>query len=75
MKARYVSEDVPYGLVPLGLLARQLGITTPALDAVTALGSVINQTNYWETGLSPEQLGIAGLDRTQLKRLLERGFE
>ena len=75
MKARYVSEDVPYGLVPLGLLARQLGISTPVLDAVTALGSVINQTNYWETGLSPEQLGIAGLDRIQLKRLLERGFE
>lgn len=75
MKARYIVEDIPYGLVPVGLLARQLGIATPIIDAVIEIASIINQTNYWEKGRSLEELGIAGLDRGELKRVLEYGFE
>jgi opine dehydrogenase len=75
MRARYIVEDVPYGLVPVGLLARQLGIATPIINAVIEMASVINEVNYWEEGRSLEELGIAGLDRGKLKRLLEYGFE
>jgi opine dehydrogenase len=75
MKARYVTEDIPYGLVPVGLLARQLGVGTPIIDGVIAISSVINETNYWEAGRSLEELGLAGLDRGELKRVLESGFE
>ena len=74
MKARYITEDTPYGLVPVGLLARQLGVSTPVINAVVELASVINQTNYWEQGRKPEELGIAGLGREELKRILEEGF-
>jgi opine dehydrogenase len=75
MKARYVTEDIPYGLVPVALLARQLGIATPIINAAIDITSMVNQTNYWEKGRSLEELGIAGLDRGQLKRILEDGFE
>jgi len=75
MKARYVTEDVPYGLVPVALLARQLGVATPNINAAIDITSVVNQTNYWEKGRSLEGLGIAGLDRGELKRILEHGFE
>ncbi len=75
MKARYVSEDVPYGLVPVGLLARQLGIVTPILDSVVELASMMNQTNYWQKGRSLEELGIAGLSQMDFRRVLERGFK
>ena len=62
-------------MVPVGLLARQLGIATPIIDAVIEIASIINETNYWEKGRSLEELGIAGLDRGELKRVLEYGFE
>jgi opine dehydrogenase len=75
MKARYVIEDIPYGLVPVGLLARRLGIATPITNAVIEIASIINETNYWEKGRSLEELGIAGLDRAKLERVLEYGFE
>ena len=75
MNSRYIIEDVPYGLVPLGFLARQLGIATPIINAVIEIASIINQTNYWEKGRSLEELGIAELDRGELKRILEYGFE
>jgi len=75
VKARYITEDVPYGLVPVALLARQLDVATPIMNAVIELASLVNQTNYWEKGRSLEQLGIGGLGREELKRVLERGFE
>jgi opine dehydrogenase len=74
MKARYVTEDFPYGLVPVALLARQLGIAVPTINAVIEIASVVNQTNYREEGRSLEALGIAGLDRGELKQGLEQGF-
>jgi opine dehydrogenase len=75
MKARYVSEDIPYGLVPVGLLAHQLGVATPIINGLIEFASVINQTNYWEKGRSLEELGIGGFNETELKRVLARGFE
>jgi opine dehydrogenase len=74
MEARYVIEDIPYGLVPVGLLAHQLGIATPIIDSVVEIASVINGTNYWEKGISLQALAIAGLNRKELNRVLERGF-
>lgn len=74
MKSRYITEDTPFGLVPAGLLARQLGVATPIINAVIELTSVINQTNYWEKGYSLEELGIAGLRQDGLKHVLQEGF-
>lgn len=74
VKSRYITEDVPYGLVPVALLAQKLGIATPTIDAVIHLASVINQTDYYSEGRSLEELGIAGLDRNELDKILRDGF-
>lgn len=75
MKNRYVTEDLPYGLIPIKKLAHQYNVPTPTLDAVIHFSSLINQTDYMEKGLSLEELGIAGLNRDELNRLLDEGFE
>jgi len=74
VKARYITEDVPYGLVPVALLARKMRISTPTIDAIIHLASVINQTDYYSEGRSLEELGIAGLDRNKLDKVLQNGF-
>ena len=74
VKARYITEDVPYGLVPIALLARKLGIAIPTIDAIIHLASVINQTDYRGEGRSLEELGIAGLDKNALDKVLQDGF-
>jgi opine dehydrogenase len=74
VKSRYITEDVPYGLVPVALLARKMGISTPTIDAVIHLASVINRTDYRGEGRSLEELGIAGLDRNELDKALQDGF-
>lgn len=74
MKDRYISEDVPYVLVPIALLARQFNVPTPIMNGVINIASVINQTDYWQEGRSLGELGITGLSRGELLKVLENGF-
>ena len=69
-KSRYITEDLPFGLVPIKKLARQFNVSTPTIDAVITFASVINQTDYMKEGLSLEELGIAGLGRDELEQAL-----
>ncbi len=74
MKSRYITEDLPYGLVPIAKLARQFKVATPLIDAVIELSSVINQTDYWTEGMSLEELRIKDLNKEQLTKVLQEGF-
>jgi len=73
LKDRYVTEDVPYGMVLLSTLGDLLRVPTPTHDAVIQLASVINRTNYWETGRGIKQLGLSKLDKKGLKKFLLEG--
>jgi opine dehydrogenase len=74
VKSRYIAEDIPYGLVPIAKLARKFNVAIPVIDAVIQFASVINQTDYWEQGVSLEELGIATLNKKELARVLREGF-
>ncbi len=73
LKDRFVTEDVPYGMVFLSTLGGLLGIPTPTHDAVIQLASVINRTNYWKTGRGVKELGISKLNKQGLIRFLNEG--
>jgi len=74
MKDRYITEDVPYGLVPAAQLARRLDVDIPIIDATIKLASLTNQTDYYKEGRSLEELGIAGLGKEKLTGILQQGF-
>jgi len=73
LKDRYVTEDVPYGMVLLSTLGDLLGVPTPTHNAVIQLASVMNRIDYWETGRGMKQLGLAKFDKKRLKRFLLEG--
>jgi len=73
MKDRFITEDVPYGMVLTSSLGGMLRIPTPVHDSVIELCSTINGENYWETGRTVEKLGIKGLDVNHLKKFLTTG--
>jgi len=73
MKDRYVTEDVPYGMVLLSTLGNLLGVPTPTHDAVIQLSSVVNRTDYSKTGRGMKQLGLSKLDKKGLKKFLLNG--
>ena len=74
VNSRYLTEDVPYGLVPIANLARKFNVPVPFINAVIEFSSVLNQTDYMAQGMSLEELGIADLDKKELLKVLREGF-
>jgi opine dehydrogenase len=70
LNTRYLFEDIPTGLVPLSGLGRSLGVSTPTMNAVVELGSVLLGRNFWREGRSSEKLGLAGLSSAEIKALV-----
>ena len=73
LKDRYVTEDVPYGMVLLSTLGELFGIPTPTCDAIIQLASVIQRTDFRITGRGVKELGLSRLDKEGLKKFLFEG--
>lgn len=74
LKIRYIYEDVPYSLVPMSSMAKQLGIETLAIDAIIRLANLITGRNFWEEGRNVEKLGIKDLSVKDIHRLAQTGL-
>lgn len=67
---RYLTEDVPYGLVFMSELARSVGVPTPTIDAIIQVASVVLGRDFRAEGpRTPASLGLADLTREDLQRL------
>lgn len=73
LTSRYITEDLPYGLVPIVHLAHKFDVATPVIDSVIRLASVVNETDYMKEGLSLEELGLATLSKNEIMKLLQEG--
>ncbi|HUV73420.1 MAG TPA: NAD/NADP octopine/nopaline dehydrogenase family protein [Anaerolineae bacterium] len=71
MKTRYVTEDVPFGMVPWSSMGHMWGVPTPTCDALIQLASVIEGVNYFEKGVTVRDMGIEGLSPQQVRELVE----
>ena len=68
LKHRYITEDVPYGLVPLAAFGKLLNIKTPNIDTIINLACMANDENYWEMG---RNLSTMGIDNMNLKEVAQ----
>ncbi|MCU5745204.1 NAD/NADP octopine/nopaline dehydrogenase family protein [Staphylococcus sp. SQ8-PEA] len=64
VKNRYLTEDIAYGLVLWSSLGREIGVATPNIDAIIVIASTILERDFFEEGLTVEELGLdkLGLD-------------
>ncbi len=67
---RYITEDIPFGLVPLAYLGDLLDVPTPVSDAIIELSSTANHSNYWKEGLTLEKLGLDGLKPEEILKFV-----
>ena len=58
MQHRYVSEDIPYSLVPIATLGASLNIPTPNMDSIINIACMCNAEDYWTTGRNAQKLGF-----------------
>jgi len=72
-KTRYITEDIPIGMVLWASLGEMLNVPTPTARALIHISSVIHDTDYWSGGRTMEKLGLAGMTVEELKRYLWEG--
>lgn len=73
LQHRYITEDIPYGLVPLCFFGDLLEVPTPVSDAIVELASAANQVNYWQEGLTLEKLRLNGLSAQKILQFVTEG--
>jgi len=64
---RYVTEDVPYGLVSYALLGEQIGVPVDNLKAMAYIGCAVTGKDFWNEGMNMEKAGLAGMSIEQIK--------
>lgn len=57
---RYVTDDVPFGLVPLAALGQLAGVATPTIDALIEILSTFSGHHLRAEGRSIAGMGLAG---------------
>lgn len=73
MQDRYVTEDIPMGAALTVSLARKAGVPVPTYECMIHLASVVNDTDYYSTGRTLENLGLSHLSLEQIKAYVQTG--
>jgi opine dehydrogenase len=73
LENRYVTEDIPYGLVAWASLGKAVGVDTPIMKALIEIGGAIMGKNCWHEGRNLQKMGLAGMNTGQIKNFLEQG--
>jgi opine dehydrogenase len=63
---RYITEDLPYGLVPMSMLGDKLGVPTPLIDSIITIGSNVCDTDFWAIGRTLDKLGIDNMTKEEI---------
>lgn len=74
LQHRYLTEDIPTGLVPMSELARLLKIPTPHIDAMINLGSAMLGIDFRKEGRNLLRLGFEGKNIQEIMRIFTDGF-
>lgn len=70
---RYFQEDIPYGLASWVKMARILGVPCPTMEAMVQLGSVLLTKDCMKAGYTPDDWGIAGMEKEEILGYLAEG--
>lgn len=66
IEMRFLTEDVPMGLVPMSELAKIVDVKTPVMDMTVDLASMLLGRDLRKEGRTLEKLGINGMDKESL---------
>jgi len=70
---RYVTEDIPVGCHIFYQLAQKFGVDVPIITAMIHLGNIMTKQDFFKTGLTLADLGLADMDKDQIGRYLREG--
>lgn len=73
LSIRYIFEDVPFSLIPMSSLARELGIKTPAINSIINIAELMTGMDFYAEGRTIERLGLKGLSVYEMHKIAQTG--
>ena len=73
LKSRMLTEDIPYGVVPVSTLGGLVGVPTPVMKAIVTIASILNDTDHWKEGRTMKKLGLAQMSIPEIFEYLKTG--
>jgi opine dehydrogenase len=74
LDSRYLTEDVPFGLVPLEDLGKLAGIDMPTCSSLINLSNTLLGRDFRQTGQTLKSIGLGDMSVRDLKKLVEEGY-
>jgi len=71
---KFITEDVPTGLIPMSAIGAAAGAKTPAIDALIEMVRSMTGKDFATEGRTLERLGLQGMGAERIRRTLEEGF-
>jgi opine dehydrogenase len=75
LEHRFLTEDIPYGMIPMENMAELAGVSTPITTALIELGSALLNRDLRNEARDLEYLGLQDLTLDELKRFFDKGPE
>ncbi len=73
LRTRYLLEDLPTGLVPMVELGGMMGLDMPMMRLIIQLGQYVLEEDFYTTGRTLKNLGIADMTPDQFQHYLATG--
>ncbi|MCR1898599.1 NAD/NADP octopine/nopaline dehydrogenase family protein [Irregularibacter muris] len=73
LQNRYITEDIPYGLVVWASLAKTIGAQTHNMDSIITLASSLLNRDLWYEGWTIDKLGLEGMNFEEIQQYLFTG--
>ncbi len=71
---RYLTEDVPFLLVPVASFGRALGVPCPVIESIILLAGKINDRDFFSEGRTIERMGFSSVRNGDVAVRLTEGF-
>jgi opine dehydrogenase len=71
---KFITEDVPTGLIPMSALGTAAGVSRPAIDALVETVRNMTGKDFAAEARTLERLGLSGMGGPQIRRVMNQGF-
>jgi opine dehydrogenase len=71
---KFITEDVPTGLVPMSALGTAARVPTPAIDALIGVVRPMTGRDFAAEGRTLRRLGLDGMSVPEIRRIMDQGF-
>jgi opine dehydrogenase len=69
---KFITEDVPTGLIPMSEIGAAAGVKTPVIDALVEVVRSMTGKDFVAEGRTLERLGLSGMGGPQIRRVWMR---